>query len=1143
MIRAETVSCLSNAATTLPHVLDRPSYNAVAEQRWLNLRFSALLRFAWLTVVVGLMLFPWGQAHADNVFLYSSTSQIRGVNLDLGTDDLLTSTPFTNSTNALATNSEEGLVYYGSGTEVFVWDIALGNGAAAHSRMNNFATGAVQAPITNLDSGSGSYANGVYYVGSEEGGTGDAEDIYAVTMSSDGRTVLSAQALGLLTACGCTGDELGGFGDIAAVLEAGSTVLYGISANGSDSTKTGRWRFDLGSNTFTQLANGSNGQLSNSASGQLYTNVNNGIRTLNKTTGALGSTDLFTLTAVIYDFTSGFSLDFGDAPASYGAAMHRVPAQGSATTFLGALPPDNEAGTLDSSTGAINGLGDDLAGQDDEDAVASLNSLNTSDTAYAFAVSCTAGAFVSAWADFNRNGIFDADERSNNAPQVCNGSSTTLAWTGLSSNVAGSSYIRIRVADTAQQVANPTGLSNSGEIEDHALTIVSSSAGSCPAGQIAKLYPSSDIPKTIPVGATSTVSSTLTINDDINVLDLNVINVVGTHDWLDDLELSLIRGATTVPLFGRQCGNNDDFDFGFDDESSSTLVCPPVNGDNLAPSGALSTFDNQTAAGDWTLNIQDVYPTADGGVLQSWALEICTVAGPAQAPDIRLGKVVSVAGNNVTVTLRALNSGNTALSSISLTDNLDNAFGAGTYTLVQAPQIINAPSGFNINANFTGGGLQTSLLGAGGTLAPAEELRVRFTVRIDAPIEGLSEANYTNQAYTSGISPSSGFSEDLSAPSLDLTFDLDQPTPIAIRTELLVSGRVFVDSSLSTTSSHDGIDQPDESGIGGRLISAFNASTAELVGTAISDGNGDWTMQLDGSLSGTPLQIQVQSTATTPFISEAEAYSVGSVTDGLVQVTPMAGTQQTGVNIGVVQLPSLLLDHNQTAQPDSNVRHAHRYTASSPGQLSLTLNSDFSSALTPWPSRLLLDQNCNGAIDETDTIIAGAIAVTTDQLICLIVDVFVAASQPMGANHIASLTATLVLDDVANTGHAVVLETLNTNRITVVAPTDGRLLLSKSVRNVTLAGTEVTANTALPGHVLEYTIRYVNEGAGAVTDLVINDNAPAYTQVLGASVTCDTTPGGMSCTPGVASSAVRWDFSGDLPAGAQGSVSYRVTIE
>jgi len=327
------------------------------------------------------------------------------------------------------------------------------------------------------------------------------------------------------------------------------------------------------------------------------------------------------------------------------------------------------------------------------------------------------------------------------------------------------------------------------------------------------------------------------------------------------------------------------------------------------------------------------------------------------------------------------------------------------------------------------------------------------------------------------------------------------------------------------------------------LVSVFDNSTNALIDSTVTDGNGDWTMQLDGALSGTLLRIEVQDSTAQPFVSESSTYSFGSVTDGQLQVTPIAGTAQNDIDVGVVSRPSLLLDQTQTAPANSSVRHAHRYTASTAGSLSLALSALSNPASPAWPTRLLLDQNCNGSIDTSDSEILGPIAVIANQELCFIVDVFVPASQALGSTHSASLSATLVLEDAAATGHAVQFVNQNTDGIRVVAASDGRLLLSKSVRNVSLGGAAVQSNTALPGHILEYTIAYENRGVGPISQLRINDSAPAYTQILGASVQCSSTPASLVCTPALASSDVRWDFTGNLPAGANGTVSYQVTID
>jgi subtilisin-like proprotein convertase family protein len=52
------------------------------------------------------------------------------------------------------------------------------------------------------------------------------------------------------------------------------------------------------------------------------------------------------------------------------------------------------------------------------------------------------------------------------------------------------------------------------------------------------------------------------------------------------------------------------------------LPCPPTDGLTYKPVGLLSGFNGQTAAGTWTLSVQD-NANQDGGSLTNWALELC----------------------------------------------------------------------------------------------------------------------------------------------------------------------------------------------------------------------------------------------------------------------------------------------------------------------------------------------------------------------------------------------------------------------------------------------------------------------------------------------------------------------------------------
>ena len=451
----------------------------------------------------------------DNVFIYSSAATLRGINLTLNAESLLTTSPYTSNVNAMAANVEQGLVYYGSGSRIYFWDPTQGTGAGSHVLINDFNSGGVQAPIHNINSTAGSFLNGKYYVGSETN-SGFIEELYEITMSANGRQVSSVQSLGLLAACGCTGVQLGGFGDVAAIIENGATIIYGSTADisGSNSgTSSGRWKYNLTNSSWAWLASGGGGQLSNSPSGLVYTNVGNSIRLFNTVTGTAGNTSLYNTTAAIWDFTNGFYYDFGDATDSYGAAMHRVPASLPVSVYLGQLPPDNEPYSLNAAINGSDGSGDDVTGVDDEDAVVNLVAMDVTDTQYSVSVRCSVGAHIAAWFDLNRNGTFDPNERNSNYPTTCSGGQNSLNWNNATAASAGLTYLRIRVSTDAASIATPTGLSPDGEVEDHPITLSQTVAGNCPAGSASNTYSAADLPMSIGPNANAITNSVISVPD------------------------------------------------------------------------------------------------------------------------------------------------------------------------------------------------------------------------------------------------------------------------------------------------------------------------------------------------------------------------------------------------------------------------------------------------------------------------------------------------------------------------------------------------------------------------------------------------------------------------------------------------------
>ncbi|HSH03486.1 MAG TPA: M4 family metallopeptidase [Anaerolineae bacterium] len=139
-------------------------------------------------------------------------------------------------------------------------------------------------------------------------------------------------------------------------------------------------------------------------------------------------------------------------------------------------------------------------------------------------------------------------------------------------------------------------------------------------------YTSTDVPKTVgPNNGTST-SSVVTVADIGTIVDVNVLNLAGTHTYINDLDFNLISpAATAVQIMAQSCDSGDNFNLNLDDAGTGPAPawpCPPTDGGTYAPSAALSTFNTEAMAGDWTLRIDD-NADLDGGQLNGWAVEIC----------------------------------------------------------------------------------------------------------------------------------------------------------------------------------------------------------------------------------------------------------------------------------------------------------------------------------------------------------------------------------------------------------------------------------------------------------------------------------------------------------------------------------------
>ena len=179
-----------------------------------------------------------------------------------------------------------------------------------------------------------------------------------------------------------------------------------------------------------------------------------------------------------------FPLDEGDAPESYGKAQHSIGTVDGVTgtklaqPYLGTVSPDMDENNANDWTGDDNTISadegvdqivpDNLKGQTND----MIKLDRTRPGTYTLDVEAhtdgAAKAYVYGWIDFNQNGTFDEDERSDLATVTKDGT-VRLEFRNAKTMIDPSVTelgTRVRIASNQSDIENPTGLALSGEVED-----------------------------------------------------------------------------------------------------------------------------------------------------------------------------------------------------------------------------------------------------------------------------------------------------------------------------------------------------------------------------------------------------------------------------------------------------------------------------------------------------------------------------------------------------------------------------------------------------------------------------------------------------------------------------------------------------
>lgn len=362
--------------------------------------------------------------------------------------------------------------------------------------------------------------------------------------------------------------------------------------------------------------------------------------------------------------------------------------------------------------------------------------------------------------------------------------------------------------------------------------------------------------------------------------------------------------------------------------------------------------------------------------------------------------------------------------------------------------------------------------------------------------------------------------------------------------EARLAGKVFADTGAGGATALDGVQAGGEPPLANLSLSLLDA-IGNVVATGSTRGDGTFELALPAAVAGSPVTLSIPQVAGHDLARVGVGTTAGtaSLPARTLVFTPAAGTDYAGVVVSLLPVSTLVQGQSRTVPAGGTATYAHRFNASANGSVSFALASQPPASLPAWTALLYRDLDCNGAVNGADAILAGPVAVPAGGSVCVVVRDAVPQSASVNMANQHQLSATLVVSEGA--GHAGAA-LVNLDVTTVGAESGAGLTLTKAVRNLSTASGWDTTGQALPGQTLQYRLTFRNDTASPIADVQVNDFLPAYAVFVGA--TCGAMPAGLACTvaqspaPGATSGALRWTFTGTLPPGTAGEVSFDWTL-
>lgn len=566
----------------------------------------------------------------------------------------------------------------------------------------------------------------------------------------------------------------------------------------------------------------------------------------------------------------------------------------------------------------------------------------------------------------------------------------------------------------------------------------------------------------------------------------------------------------------------------------STLSCVNSAGASVTTSGS---------APDWNLT----FPTVNIG-----DNVVCTITNDAKerpAPGLELNKSANpasgtavVAGEVITYTVTAKNTGNTVLDPVTIADDLSQVFAFGTYQNDVVTKIDNTPDTTN-GAAITGDDLAWT-----GILQPDETLSITYSIIVNDGVEGET---IENRVTASGIPPGPG--EPIIPPSVTTEH------PVAgfqiVKTANPVSGTVVEPGSTivyTVTGTNTGSTLLSPATITDNLAdvfahSVYNDDVDASAGTALVTGDtltwngslaaGDnvtvtYSVTVDEDSSGVVLK-NVASGSATPRTPDPTNPN-GPTIPGEPILPPQVSTEHPVIGSGFVITKS--------ADPASG-------TSVNPGQTityTVTGTNTGDSILDPASISDDLVAVLSGArYNEDVATSSGTVAVTGDVLTW---DGTLGAGQTVTITYSATVNsdaAGMLIENVA-TGEATPLIPIDpTDPDSPTTPADPIIPSPVTTEHpVNTPGFEIgksadpAAGTAVdPGSVITYTVTGVNSGETSLNTVDIADD---MSQVLANGIYNDDATASTGGDVLLVGTDLTW--TGSLAVGETVTITYSVTV-